>query len=227
MKRRSTMTPAALRSPALRSGRRPTSTTEPVGAIVASLTKPKERGIPIKRSQIGHPSSPRSRVDGSRRCGSASGPTRPSLNQGGRRRALHRAAGGQRRDLPGRAGAGPSPPGSRLKAGGRLGRGRGASGLRHPAQPEHPPSTRRAALRPGPPPLAVRLSADLRRRPQPDRAVVEASCARPSWPASGSLVGRRSAGPWRPWAGPPPPASWGGPARHAGARTAPTRPPPG
>ena len=70
--------------------------------------------------------------------------------------------------------AAPSPTGSTSWSRSRRGcPAEVRAGLRDPRQPERPPGDRRAAVLPGPSALGVRLPAEVRRVPEPDRAVVE------------------------------------------------------
>ena len=111
-----------------RAGRPATYPPEAVGELVAaSLTDPQELGLPFgswtldrlaaylheeqghrhaSAAASGRSCRPRAYAGGSRRPGSASGPIPPSPQKGGHRHPLHRPARGQRRDLPGRDGAG-------------------------------------------------------------------------------------------------------------------------
>src|SRR5205823_14728406 len=61
--------------------------------------------------------------------------------------------------------------------------GGGRAVLRHPGQPGQPPGAGRAALLPGAPALGVRVPAEVRALPEPDRALVEGA-AQPRAPGA-------------------------------------------
>ena len=64
------------------------------------------------------------------------------------------------------------------RAGRGVGPGRGRAGLRDRRQPAGPPGDRRAAVPPGASAVGVRLPAEVRGVPEPDRAVVEGAASR-------------------------------------------------
>ncbi len=154
------------------SSRRSTPTRRPARPSSASTRwgRGQPRATPAKSPSAPRRAESRGRRPPPRRASPAGGRLRPArqgvhlrrLPPGHRRGAdpaLRQPVGGQLGRLPG--------------AGRGLGPGRCRAGLRDRRRPPGAPGHRRAAVEPGAPAVGVRLPAEVRGVPEPDRAVVE------------------------------------------------------